>query len=254
MNLKHLTFAALIALLFSSCVSVYSPALYHQDIAYQPKPASFDTVKSASYVSAGFNNYLNSDQDLMQSGQFNLSRGHAFKNTNLAYGAFGVFGDLENSSIQQGKPYYFTDKFFGAVGGRASFNFFVNSGRTDFRFLGIEAAYSHEFGDYLDFRRTVNGKSGIIADTRSDLVTIGLTTEILFHNWGNTHIQHGLRGFLGTTFGNNDLEYGTDNFEPDNSKLFRQFFPKVSYFINFNKFFCTAEAGQQFFVRFGIKF
>ena len=39
-------------LLFASCSHVYTPALYHADIVYQPKPASFDTVKSATYISA----------------------------------------------------------------------------------------------------------------------------------------------------------------------------------------------------------
>jgi len=255
MDLKrHIAlFAA--AILFASCSKVYTPALYHQDIAYQPKPASFDSVKSMTYASGGINTYVNSNfEDLLVSGQANLSRGHAFNNFNLAYGAFGVFGDYENGAIQKGQPNYFTDKFFGAVGGRASANFFVNSGRTDFRFIGVEMAYSHEFGDYANFRQSVQSQPGYYVDPRTDLFSIGLTSEILFHNVNNPGFQHGIRVYLGTTLGHDDLEstYYTD--QTGEAKFFRAIYPKASYFITFSRFFGTVEAGENFFIRFGYKF
>eukprot|EP01037_Dinobryon_pediforme_P016259 gene16259-16438_t len=149
------------------------------DIAYQPKPASFDTVKIANYVSGGFNAYSNTHlNDFLVSGQFNLSQGYVFKNFNLAYGAFG---------------------------GRFSANAFVSSGRTDFRFIGIEMAYSHEFGSYADYRQYLNTQPGTFVDPRTNLFTIGLTTEVYFHNRNDSGFQHGIRGFLGTTLGYNEL-------------------------------------------------
>src|ERR1700688_4457154 len=136
MNIKTLLILFFIAIIFTSCSHVYEPALYHQDIVYQPKPTSFDTAKTANYISAGLNAYTNSQlSDFLVSGQFNLSRGYVFDNFNLAYGAFGVFGDYQNGAISKGDPNYFTDKFFGAVGGRASANLFVTSGRADIRYL-----------------------------------------------------------------------------------------------------------------------
>src|ERR1700744_4542951 len=242
MHLKQFTLLAAAAMLFASCSKIYTPALYHQDIAYQPKPASFDSVKSATYVSAGIDNFINnSGSDFQQSGQLNISRGHAFKNTNLAYGAFCVLGDYENGTLLSGDKNYFNDKFFGLVGARASFTFFANDGRTDSRFIGVEAAYSHEFGDYLNFRRTVSGLPDYTVDTRSDLFSIGLSTEILFHNYGNPNFQHGIRGFIGATLGNNSVEDGYGLSDINDSKLFREIFPKVSYFIKFSKFFGTIE-------------
>jgi len=260
MNLRRPILLVITATLFASCANVYTPALYHQDIAYMPKPASFDSVKSATYASAGINgNYNQNYVDMLISGQFNLSRGYVFNNANLAYGVFGVLGDYENSQIQQGQPNYFNDRFFGAVGGRFSANLFSNTGRSDFRFLGIEMAYSHEFGDYLNFRRSVENVPGYYVDPRSDLFTIGLTTEVLFHPIGNTNIQHGIRGFLGYTFGFDDLE--TNNYynyynqtQNNGSKLLSSVFPKASYFIKFKKYFGTVEFGQNIFIRFGLKF
>src|ERR1700679_546347 len=99
MQMKKTTILLLLSavLLFTSCSQVYTPALYHQDIAYQPKPVSFDTVKAATYISAGYNyNPTNQGNDYASSGQLNISRGYVFDGFNLAYGAFGVLGDYEH--------------------------------------------------------------------------------------------------------------------------------------------------------------
>jgi hypothetical protein len=247
--------ALCLAVLLTSCAKVYTPALYHQDIAYQPKPASFDTVKSATYLSGGINFYSNPNlADLVVSTQFNLSRGYVFDHFNLAYGAFGVLGDYENGAISAGEPYYYNDKFFGAVGGRASVNAFVNSGRVDFRYIGMEVAYSHEFGNYATFRNAVNGQPDFYADTRTDLFTIGLTTEVIFHNVNNVGFQHGIRGFLGTTLGSNPLDNTLYAGDTPSDRLFRNIFPKASYFIKFKHYFATFEVGSNIFARFGFKF
>src|ERR1700761_1447283 len=150
MNMNKINTLLLIGvtLLFASCSQVYSPALYHQDIAYQPKPSSFDTVKAATYVSLGFNyNSSNQFNDYAPSGQLNISQGYIFNNFNLAYGAFGVLGDYQHGdqSTQNNRLDNFNDKSFGAVGGRASANFFIHNENYAFRFIGVEMAYSHEF-------------------------------------------------------------------------------------------------------------
>jgi hypothetical protein len=255
MNLKQLLSLSCFVVLLASCTKFYGPALYHQDIAYMPKPASFDSVKSATYVSAGIGGYTQGNiNDLLISGQLNLSQGYAFKNFNLAYGAFGSFGNYDNGTISKGDPNYFTDKFFGAVGGRLSGNFFVNSGRADWRFIGFEAAYSHEFGSYADFRQSVQSLSGYSVDPRTNLFTIGLTTEVLFHNIHNTDFQNGIRGFLGTTFGRNDM--GDTYFinSARSAGFLDNVFPKASYFIKFKQYFGSIEVGEDIMLRFGLKF
>src|SRR5579872_3409661 len=114
MKLKRLTLASCMLSVLGACSNhLYTPALYHQDIAYQPKPASFDSAKTASYISGGMNYYTDQTwSDLLVSGQVNYSRGYVFKNTNLSYGLFGVAGDYEKGSAGS-PPNNFTDKFFG---------------------------------------------------------------------------------------------------------------------------------------------
>jgi len=262
--MKHtftkLRFLILLAIpaFFSACSNhVYAPALYHQDIAYMPKPASFDKQKVANYASAGVGistdpTYNNS----LISAQFNYSQGYVFNNANFAWGVFGVAGNYENNNSNgDNQPKDFTDKFFGAAGGRISANLFTQFERTDFRFIGFEMAYSHEFGSYADYRKSVYPNPNFIVDPRTDLVTLGLTTEVVFHNQNDPTIVHGIRGFLGSTFGQNimnDPRY-SDNTD-FNTRLWRNLVPRASYFINVKNFFGVAEIGNGFFIRAGVKF
>jgi hypothetical protein len=258
MNIKNLFLLSCIASMLASCSHVYTPALYHQDIAYQPKPTSFDTAKTANYISIGMNNYLSTNfHDALVSGQISLSRAHVFDNFNVSYGGFGVFGDYQNStsSSELGKPTNFNDKFFGAVGARASANAFTTNGRVDWRFIGFEAAYSHEFGSFANFRQSLYNQGGYYVDPRTVLFTIGLTTEVIFHNVNNPDIQHGIRGFIGTTLGHNALDdtYYTD--QSATNKFYRDIFPKASYFIRVKKYFGVFEIGENvFFARVGLRF
>lgn len=255
MKNNYLIVLAFISLFATSCTRLYSPAMYHQDIAYLPKPASFDKESQATYISAGLNTYTNSSfNDAVVSGQLNLSQGYVFDNFNFAYGAFAAFGDYQNGSTDSKQASYFKDKFFGTVGGRASINAFVHSDRADFRFIGVEAAFTHEYGDYANYRQMLQRLGGYYVDPRTDLFSIGLTTEVIFHNRDNTDFQHGIRGYLGTTLGHNNLNdtYYKDNNET--TRMFRSLYPKAAYFIKFKDYFGTIEAGSGFMLRFGYKF
>ena len=234
--MKHLNLFALccLSLLLSACSHIYSPAFYHQDIAYQPKPASFDSVKSATYISGGINLSTNSNlNDDQTAGEIDISEGHSFKNFNLAYGAFGAYGDYQNSAISKGDANYFTEKYYGVIGGRASANFTFPQGNADIRLIGFEVAYSHEFGDYAAYRRYLNNQPNFYVDPRTDLFTAGLTSEVIFHKRNDPNFQQGIRLFVGGTFGRNPLDdsyYNTNksNDNPfDENNLFRNIFPKI---------------------------
>jgi hypothetical protein len=257
MNLRIL-FIPCTTILFASCTHIYEPALYHQDIAYQPKPTSFDTVKATNYISGGLNYYANSNyNDFLVSGQLNLSRGYVFNNFNLSYGAFGVFGQYQSDEDSKSETNYFSDKYFEVVGGRFSANAFVTSGRTDFRFIGVEVAYSHEFGTFADFRQYLSTQPGYYVNPQRNLLTLGLTTEVIFHNVNNKGFQHGIRGFLGTTFGYNNIYNNpkvSENYFSDITGGGFNIFPKVSYFIKVKNYIGTIEVGNALFLRFGYKF
>lgn len=254
MRFKLLLVLCFPLLMLGACSRVYGPALYHQDIAYQPKPTSFDKSPVSTYASVGLNNYSGVNYtDFLTSGQVNVSQGVRFDNFNIAYGAFGVFGDYQYSGSNTDAN-YFSDKFFGAIGGRFSANTYVTSGNADIRFIGVEMAYSYEFGDYASYRQELFRRGGYFVDPRTNLYTIGLTTEVIFHSMRNTGVQHGIRGFIGTTVGYNDLNNSFYANEDLSNRFFHYYFPKLSYFITFKNYFGTAEVGNNFFIRFGYKF
>jgi hypothetical protein len=258
MNLKQLLLLLGMVVAFASCSHIYEPALYHQDIVYQPKPTSFDTVKAANYISGGFNANSNSNyNDFLVSGQVNLSRGYVFNNFNLAFGAFGSFGQYESDQANKGAANYFTNKYFEVLGGRFSANAFVTSGRADIRFIGVEMSYSHEYGTYADFRRYLNTQAGNLVDPRTDLFTMGLTSEVIFHNVNDKSFQNGIRVFYGGTFGNNSLyrdpKLAISPFSFTTATGFN-FFAKASYFIQVRNYIGSVEIGNGFFLRFGYKF
>lgn len=254
-NLKPFYFAAGLLLLLSSCSKVYTPALYHQDIAYMPKPASFDSVSTKVYVSAGMNVYPDAHfSDIIYSGQANLSVGHNFNNFNLAYGAFAEYGDYKNSSMDYSSVNYFSDRTFGVVGGRFSANLYKKFDHADFRYIGFEGVYSHEFGDFSTFKKNFKTENEYYVDPRTDLVSVGLTSEVVFNSAENPGLHHGLRGFLGVTLGHNPLNSTYDKTDDPNEKVFREVFPKFSYFINYKHLFGIIDVGGGFMGRVGYTF
>jgi hypothetical protein len=227
-----------ISFLFCSClinkqvISLNGPAFYNNDISYQPKPISADTVHHATYISASLINGQGANtNDALTAGELNLGMAYTLKHFNIAYGAFGAAGSFNNQTIPQGQPYYFSNKFAGITGGRASFNYYITSGRVDIRILGIEAAYSHEFGDYANYRKDVAGVPGFYTNTLTNLFTVGGSSEVTWYA-RDPSLQFGFRLFLGATNGsypnynfyNNQREYGS-----------------FAYFMQIKKYFMVAE-------------
>jgi hypothetical protein len=244
-----------VMLALSSCSKVYTPALYHQDIAYMPKPASFDSTSTMVYASIGGG--VRPDayyRDMMYSGQADLTVGHNFKNFNLAYGGFAELGDYQNSSQDYTDANYFSDRTFGVVGGRFSANLYKKLDHADFRYIGIEAAYSHEFGDFAKFKQNAVSRSDYYIDPRTNLFSIGLSSEVVFYSAGNPNLHHGLRGFLGVTLGHNPLNDTYNRYDEPQDKVAREVFPKFSYFINYKHIFGIVDVGSGFMGRFGYRF
>lgn len=247
---------ALLALAISSCSDhVYAPALRLADIAYMPKPIATDSNKSANYVSGGIgvtqSAYYN---DVLTSGQLNLSRANTFKHINLAYGVFGAAGNYHNNHLAPGDQYYFNNKFFGAAGGRLSADYFIHRGRFDFRIIGFEAAYSNEFGSYASFRNTVGNQDNYHADSRTNLFSMGATSEIVFR--GRHNYQFGLRGFVGGTFGNNSIynQY-TDGHPLKTDRLPNgPGFATIAYFMQLKNFITIVELSSYAQLRVGYRF
>jgi hypothetical protein len=189
-------------------------------------------VHHAAYVSASIINGQGANQnDVLTAGQLNLGMAYTLKHFNIAYGAFGAAGSFNNQTVQQDQPYYFYNKAVGMTGGRASFNYYITSGRVDIRIIGLEAAYSHEFGAYADYRKEVAGQPGFYTNTRTDLFTWGGSSEVTWYT-RDPSFQYGLRLFIGQT----NSSY-TNNYYRSTSRTAGA----LAYFMQIKKYFMIGE-------------
>jgi hypothetical protein len=249
-NLTPMCVLCGIAFLLSSCyvnkpvTSINGPAFYNSDITYQPKPLSADTVHHATYVSASIVNGQGANaNDALTAGELNLGMAYTIKHFNFAYGVFGAAGSFSNATIPSDQPFYFNNKFTGMAGGRASINYYITSGHVDIRVIGIEAAYSNEFGDYANYRKEVAGQPNFYTSTRTDLLTIGGSTEVIWYG-RDLSWQYGFRLFLGST----NVDYPRN---PNNYYALPSITAALAYFMQMKRYFMIGEftgAGGHFSV------
>ncbi len=175
-----------ILLFCCSCSSqYYVPALYSNDVLEMSKPHSKDSVKHAIYVQGNYfiaasngpsiiSNYYNN-----QGGSFNAYRANTFNNFCIAYGILGFIGDysvsadggdLNNRAAKVNKSFY-------GYGINTSASYFTTSGNVDIRLIGLDMVYTHEFGDYADFRKQGANNNGIYIPQTS-LFTYSFFTEV----------------------------------------------------------------------------
>jgi len=171
--------------------------------------------------------------DELTAGQLNLGMAYTLKHINIAYGAFGDAGQFSNGTIPGNQPGYFTSKFAGMAGGRASINYYITPGNVDIRIIGIEAAYSHEFGSYADFRREVAGQPNFFSDTRVNLFTIGGSSEVVWYGRDPSFFQYGFRLFLGGT--NSSYTKYYDSYIQSRATA------SFAYFMQMKNYFMVAE-------------
>lgn len=269
---RYLYFFVIAAFLLSSCSQhYYAPALFNNDISYLPKPASFDSVKSAVYVSGGtgFGQGADINHDGIGFGSIEATAAHTFKGANLAYGVFGFAGSITNGDSGDDDNYQYTNsdpyayqgsKSFYGAGARLSGNLYTKIDNVDFRFIGFEAVYSKEFGDYARYRKRVSGVDDYYAYTNTRLLTVGLTSEALWHGAYNKDRQYALRGFLGRTFGNYNRRAG--QYDGDAVTL-QSVYTAASFYMQIKRFFYVTELSAtpssmyvfpEFRLKFGYKF
>lgn|GEM_PF-303124 len=232
---------------FSSCqtTKIFTPALYHTDIAYLPKPTSVDSNHLQTYISGGLGSISGYNNiDLITVYQAEVSQGWIFKNFNLAYGGFANAGNVTNTpntpdSVNRKDPYFFDQKGFSALGARVSMNFYQNSGRWTYRILGFEAAYSHEFGDYALYRQSILNAPNYSTTAQTNLLTLGASSEILLEGRFHPYNKFGFRFFAGQTIGNYNfvLENGAKYFSAS------RIAPYINYafFVQLRNYFLVAD-------------
>lgn len=219
----------------NSCSSsaYYSPVMQGKAAVYQPKPMQSDSIKSNTYIHAvyGFS-AENETNDGEQFLALSYSKAHVLKKANISYGAFGAFGAYINGEFAPDNPDYFTYKKFSVWGISTSANLVSVSGRTEFRFPGVELAISKEFGEYATYRRNVISEPGYYVNTHTLLVSVAGSAEIVWHNKKKMNHQYGIRLLFGRTLGNEKM-YGYNNDTIHHGVKNMIFY--TSYFFKFNR-------------------
>jgi hypothetical protein len=253
-KLYAVTVLALAGLISGCSHHYYAPALYNNYDSYLPKPLSTDSVKTAIYATGGISSSTGIDlfHDYINIGQFDVGIAHSFKYVSIACGMFGFIGTYGNGSIHNPDPDDFDTKSFSGIGTKASVNLNMPlSDKIDFRFLGIEMAYSKEFGNFTDFRRKVNNRDDFHVNDNNVLFSGGATSEIAWRS-NSGQIKYALRGYVGKSFGS----FTNYNTAQTNNEGYITTQAMASFFMDIKRF-CILVERQNFInlnVRVGYRF
>lgn len=200
---KIIPFVLLVTIL-TGCrqYAFYQSPLHANTSSYKATPLRSDSIAAATYASLNFMvggaNHRWHDNTWSFNGA--LHRSHNFGIFQAYYGANAALG------VYDVRPYQLADtlntlnaprnrfrafddsainsrsgnKFFGAWGLVGSINVVVPFGRSsEWRALGTELSWNHEFGKYLDFRKNLPAGTANIVDRKSNYFTISIFTEVV---------------------------------------------------------------------------
>lgn len=200
LHMKTILLYCLPLVLLTSCVTraVYQSPMHTNTNRYKPVPLHNEGTAAASY--AGFHATVGSANQHGQDQSFSFGtsfhRSHNFNVFQATYGANLELGDykvnryhLLNDTLGAAWQNRSFDaagineraghKFFGAYGLNGSINVVLPFRRSEWRVLGIEAAWNREFGNYLDFRKNMPTGIATMVDRKNNYFVWGFFTEIL---------------------------------------------------------------------------
>ena len=255
--------AVLAAFLITGCVGRQAYYVHPFNGLSQPfrtLPHHRDSVRSATYIQAalasgdandyGLDRKFAGSANLSRSWNFGTFQGHAglgFAAGNYRVSPYDTFG-INNATVN---TRYLNERIgrytFSGITADGAINARADMGRGEWRFLGIEAALSREYGRYLQFRETLPDSVATLVVRSPWYASGGLTTEFVF---GDPDRNWGFRFAYGTTIGNNYRRYsGPDNTVFPRTLSFNYFntafqmtFDKVSFFAQGN----LAEKAHSF--------
>jgi hypothetical protein len=224
MNRNSTLFFLLVPVVFSSCArkSYYLSPFDGNATTYYAKPLLADSAKSATYLGAAFttggpnNEYYTFDDDNsgkrlsdnLKSFQFSFHRSHTSKFFQAYYGASFTTGTYEVTrydSLHYEGNYAGADlskvlgghKYFAGAGLVGGINLVVPlpKGR-EWRVLGIETSIGKEWGDYLNFRKSMPDSSATAISRNDHYGYIGITSELVFKKRQNAF---GIKWALGSS-------------------------------------------------------
>lgn len=260
-NSSHLNQCLLLLcliLILQSCKSstFYTPVRQNQDMAYQPKPNHFDSLKTNYYLSGNFyNNRASNLKDQLSMVELNLAKGHLLSDRfNLAYGVFGFWGKYQNKSLTTDEDYYFNNKRFNGYGFRTSINYIMApTEQSALRFPGFELSYSQENGAFASYRKTMLKQPYYYTNSNTKLLTLGYSFEYIWQHGRINHLNFSFRYFKGITTGNS--EFHADSYYLKTSILNKNY--NLSFLINYKQFSLLTDLnklGPKFGLIYSVKY
>lgn len=248
-----------------SCTRYITPPVTGQNnIGYIYRPFYKDSSQSKTNISLGYGIAASSDGYLEhQMGLIDISRGHSLKNFNFGYGVFMNAGkstyndDFRDYSDNTATNYHFKSNF-NNVGIRTTIGYHKasKSGKTNFRLINWENAFSIERGKFVDYRKNIQSDDfpssiSVYVSNLSKIYTTGFSTEILRNNaFGNPDMQFSIRLFLGGT-----ANLGRSLRDLDNPLMTAEAAKAcfiTSYALKYKKLHVSMECGSD--INYGSKF
>ncbi len=261
------TFSILTILFVTSCTRYITPPVTGQNnIGYIPRPFYQDSSSSKIYISGGYQTATSTNGHLnFYMGNLNISRGHSFKNINFGYGLFGSFGKAvykdsitKTNNYPNSKPIANFNKNLNNIGIRTTLGYHAisDNGKTTFRFINWESAFSIENGDYADYRSDLyksnisDSPVRIYVTNQRNFLTTGLSTEVIKREaFDIKDLEISFRFFFGNTFNFNN---SYRNIGRGSSEINKKGGCVVaSYFVKYKKIFTSIELGTD--VNYGAK-
>lgn len=165
---------------------------------YHPIRMQSDSLQSAWYayaaVALGGANDQGADNWFAfhtgASGSHNFGAFQGFYSLNVSAGNYKVapWGNLQQVN----------NRFFGGAGFEGGGNVVTSFGETEWRILGVETSWQHEWGDYLRYRQSLSHNQVNLLVKSPVYATLGGYTELVTRS-GNTTV--GFRLAYGTALG-----------------------------------------------------
>jgi hypothetical protein len=227
-TMKHSTCCYLLLILSAgSCITPRAYMMSPMDVnssPYHSLPTTADSNKSATYASITFSGG-GSNQELRDGvlgGRGDIHRAYQFGHFQAYFGGGLSLGNYAvKDSYHYGNYYYSnyglndttyhfigSNKFFGSYGLYGGMNLVIpfGNGRGEWRVIGFETSFNKEFGDYLQFRKTLPDSVADIVATYDNMFTLGGTSEIIGISRHGTEI--GYKWTLGSVLFSNGNYYG----------------------------------------------
>ncbi len=198
---------------YQTLVSPLESTSYH----YHDIPLQSDSIKKATYISGAVslggsmaeNDFFYSFQGSMHR-SYNLGIFQGYVGADIAAGSyhFDQFNSYPYPGTTNGRV---SPKFFGSCGLNSGVNIVLNFGSFEWRAIGIEGAVYNEFGEFLNYRKSVPDSNTSVRETNSLTKSLGGTTEFLWKK--RRGAVFGYKIAIGGFFINDKKFNGIENYE-----------------------------------------